>query len=69
MKATSILSLIIVITLCLCLCAAAVSGFNVLLFICFYNETAYRVVLSLGGPAAGWLIFWAAAFKPFKNIN
>jgi len=69
MKATSILSLIITLFICLCLCAYALSGFNLLLFICFYSETAYRVVLAVGGVAAAWLIFWAIAFKPFKNIS
>lgn len=69
MKATSILSLIIVMAICILACASAISGFNILLFLCFNSETAYRVVLALGGPAAAWLVFWAIAFKPFKNIN
>lgn len=69
MKATSILALIITLAVCLSLAIYALSGFNLLLFICFYSETAYRVVLAIGGVAAAWLIFWAIAFKPFKNIN
>jgi len=69
MKTTCILSLAIVSAVCLCFCVAALSGFNLLLFLCFYNKIAYRAVLAIGGAAAAWLIFWAIAFKPFSSVR
>lgn len=69
MKATCILSLIILIFIGLCFGAFALSGFNLLLFFCFYNVIAYRIALAAGGAASAWLIFWAVAFKPFDNVR
>lgn len=47
----------------------ALSGFNLLLFFCFQNIIAYRMILSLSGIAAAWLIFWLIAFRPTKSLS
>ncbi len=47
----------------------ALSGFDLLLFFCFYNTTVYRAVLSLSGVAGAWLVFWLIAFRPTKSLS
>ncbi len=47
----------------------ALSGFDLLLFFCFGNVTAYRVFLSLAGVGALWLLFWLIAFRPTKPLS
>ena len=46
----------------------ALSGFDVLLFLCFGNGVAYRALLSLAGVSALWLLFWLIAFRPTKTL-
>lgn len=69
MKATSLISLFYLIFIGLTASVYSLSGFNLLLFISFYNGTAYRILLSFSGVCALWLIFWAIAFKPFSKIS
>ena len=47
----------------------ALSGFNLLLFLCAGNVIVYRALLSLSGVAAGWLIFWLIAFRPTSTLS
>jgi uncharacterized membrane protein YuzA (DUF378 family) len=44
-------------------------GFNLLLLLCAYNQTVFRVLLSLEGVAAAWLFFWLIAFRPQNNLK
>lgn len=47
----------------------ALSGFDLLLFVCFGNPIAYRAVLSLAGIGALWLLFWMIVFRPTKFLS
>jgi uncharacterized membrane protein YuzA (DUF378 family) len=44
-------------------------GFDLLLLLCAYNQTAFRVFLALEGVAAVWLFFWLIAFRPQNNLK
>ncbi len=50
-------------------CVYALSGFDVLLFLCAGNFYAYRAVLSLSGVGALWLLFWLVAFRPTRFLS
>lgn len=47
----------------------ALSGFDILLFLCFRNTYIYRAALSLAGVGALWLLFWLLAFRPTKFLS
>lgn len=47
----------------------AFSGFNALLFLCFYSVTVYRSVLAIGAVCALFLLYALAVFKPFKGLK
>ena len=47
----------------------ALSGFDLLLFLCFGNVFVKRALLSLMGISAAWLIFWLVAFRPMKFLS
>jgi len=69
MKATSVISLIFLIFIGISAAVYAMTGFNLPLAVCFYNETAYKILLSFSGVCALWLIFWLIAFKPFSPLS
>lgn len=51
---------------------AAVAGlfsFNLLLFLCGYNQVIYRSLLALNGVAAAWLAFWLIVFRPQNKLS
>ncbi len=47
----------------------ALSGFDLLLFLCAGKEVLFRALLSLGGVGAAWLVFWLIAFRPTKSLS
>lgn len=47
----------------------ALSGFDLLLFLCAGNSVIYRSLLSLAGIGALWLLFWLIAFRPTKPLS
>lgn len=47
----------------------ALSGFDLLLFLCAGNRVVYRSLLSLAGIGALWLLFWLIAFRPTKPLS
>ncbi len=47
----------------------ALTGFDILLFLCAGNIYAYRGFLSLAGVGALWLLFWLLAFRPTKFLS
>ena len=47
----------------------ALSGFDLLLFLCAGNAVIYRALLSLSGIGALWLLFWLIAFRPTKFLS
>lgn len=69
MKLTTILCCSLLALFGLFACVYALSGFDLLLFLCAGNAIAFRAVLSLAGIAAGWLIFWLIAFRPTRFLS
>lgn len=69
MKATSLIMLIYLIAIGIFACLFALTGFDLLWAICFYNRIVYRIALALSGVAALWLIFWAIFFRPFEPLS
>lgn len=69
MKLTTILCCAILILFGLGACIYALTGFNLLLFLCFGNAVVFRSALSLAGVAALWLLFWLIAFRPLKFLS
>ncbi len=69
MKLSTILASAVLIALGLFASAYALTGVPVLLVLCGGNVTALRVLLSFGGVAAGWLLFWLIAFRPLKFVS
>lgn len=47
----------------------ALTGTDVVRALCFGSLTAYRVLFSLAGVAALWLLFWLIAFRPLKFLS
>lgn len=69
MKLTTLICCSFLVLIGLLASVYALSGFNLLLFFCFYNFTVYRAILSLSGVAAAWLVFWLTAFRPTKSLS
>ncbi len=69
MKLTTLLCCSILILCGLCAAVFALSGFDLLLFLCAGNVTVYRAALSLSGVAAAWLLFWLIAFRPTRPLS
>ncbi|MBR7186045.1 MAG: hypothetical protein IKD43_00895 [Clostridia bacterium] len=47
----------------------ALTGFDLLFFLCFGNVILYRSLLSLSGMGAAWLLFWLICFRPTKFLS
>lgn len=69
MKLTTHICCGILVLFGLCACVYGLTGFPLLLFLCFYNTVLFRALLSLAGVAAGWLLFWLIAFRPTSQIS
>ena len=69
MKLTTWIACGILIFFGLCATVFALSGFNLLLFMCAGNIIVYRSILSITGVAALWLLYWLIAFRPTKFVS
>ena len=69
MRMTSVLCVILLITLGICGGVYAFSGFNLLYFLCFKMEVAYRSFLAVCGVAALYSIYSLFAFRPFRGLK
>ena len=69
MKLTTWICSGILIFFGLCATVFALSGFNLLLFLCAGNTIIYRSLLSITGVAALWLLYWLIAFRPTKYVS
>lgn len=69
MKLTTIICATILIVFSIFATVFALSGFNLLLFLCFGNLLIERAMLSLTGIAAAWLLFWLVTFRPMKYLS
>ena len=66
---TSVLCVILLIVLGICGGVYAFSGFNLLYFICFKIDVAYRSFLAVCSIAAIYTIYSLFAFRPFKGLK
>lgn len=69
MKLTCYLCVANLIILGLAEAVAAFSGFNLLLFLCFNNQTVYGCFLAVCGVSALFCIYACIVFKPFKGLK
>lgn len=59
------------ITLFICLCGGvrALTGFDLLGFVCLFNDVARDAVLAAGGVCALFLVYALIALKPFRGLK
>ncbi len=69
MKITTVISSAILILFGIFAAVYALSGFDLLLFLCAGSVAVYRAILSLAGVAALWLFFFFVAFRPLKYLS
>lgn len=69
MRLTCIICTLILIILGICGGVFAFSGFNLLLFMCFYNLTAMKCVLAVGFVSALFVAYAMFVFKPYKGLK
>ena len=69
MKLTTIICSTVLIVFSIFATVYALSGFDLLLFLCFGNTLIARAMLTLTGIAAAWLLFWLVAFRPMKYLS
>ena len=69
MKVTTILCCSLLIAFGVIASVYALTGFNLLLFLCAGNAIVFRALLSVAGVCAGWLLFWLIAFRPTRFLS
>lgn len=69
MRLTCIICTLNLIILGICGGVFAFSGFNLLLFMCFYNLTAMRCFLAVGFVSALFVVYAMLVFKPYKGLK
>ena len=69
MKFSCYLCVSLLIVSAICGGVFAFTGFNLLLFLCFYSQIAYRSFLSVTAVAALFTIYSLIVFKPFKGLK
>ena len=69
MKLTCYLCIANLVILGICGGVFAFSGFNLLLFLSFGSNIAYRIFLAICGVSALFSVYSLIAFKPFKGLK
>ena len=69
MRLSCIICSAILITLGICGDGYALTGFDMLAFICFDNLTAVRSVEAAGGVCALFLAYALAVLRPYKGLK
>ena len=69
MRLSCNLCLFILIFLAICGGVFAFSGFNLLLFLCFFNSVIYRSMLAIGLVSALFTVYALLVFKPFRGLK
>lgn len=69
MKFTCYLCVSLLIISAICGGVFAFTGFNLLLFLCFNSDTAYRSFLAVTSVAALFTVYSLIVFKPFKGLK
>ena len=69
MKISCVLSVLLLVILGIGAGVYAFSGFNLLLFLCFYSQNIYRTFLAVCMFAAFFTVYALIVFKPFKGLK
>ena len=69
MKFTCYLCVANLVLLGVCGGVFAVSGFDLLLFLCFKNAVLYKCFLAICGVSALFCVYSLIVFKPFKGLK
>lgn len=69
MRLTCTICTLNLIILGICGGVFAFSGFNLLLFMCFYNVMAMRSFLAVGFVSALFIVYAMLVFKPYKGLK
>ena len=69
MRLSCNLCILILIFLGICGGVYAFSGFDLLLFLCFYSTPVYRSILAIGLVAALFTVYALLVFRPFKGLK
>ena len=69
MKLTCYFCVANLVILGICWGVYALTGFNLLEFVCFGNVLAYRSFLAICGVSSLFTIYSLIAFKPFKGLK
>ncbi len=69
MRLTCIICTVNLILLGICGGVYAFSGFNLLLFACFYSVTAMRSFLAVCFVSALFAVYYLLILKPFKGLK
>lgn len=69
MRLSCNICILVLIFLGICGGVFAFSGFNLLLFLCFYSNMIYRSILAIGLVAALFTTYALMVFKPFKGLK
>ena len=69
MRLSCNLCILILVVLGICGGVFAFSGFNLLLFLCFYNNMIYRSILAIGLVSALFTVYALMVFKPFRGLK
>ena len=69
MKCTTLISCTVLILGGLCAAFYALAGIDLLRLIPAEGDTMYRILLSLAGVSALWLLFWLIVFRPTRPLR
>lgn len=69
MRLSCNLCILILCALAFCGGIYAFSGFDLLLFLCFYNTVIYRSVLAVGLVAGLFTVYALFVFRPFRGLK
>ena len=69
MRLTCTICTINLIILGICGGVFAFSGFDLLLFLCFFSVTAERCYFAICAVSALFALYYLAVFKPFKGLK
>ena len=69
MRLTCIICTLNLVILGICGGVYAFTGFNLLLFLCFYSLTGMRCFLAICSVSALFWLYYLIIFKPFKGLK
>lgn len=69
MRLSCNICILILVAIGICGGVYAFSGFNLLLFLSFFNRTIYRCILAAGFVSALFTIYALLVFRPFRGLK